>query len=159
LVISTGTKTEFRDKLTQPIYDVFEPGFIQDALNESNKPTNLGPLIFGEEHWRNLGREVPQSDDPLTQIFRQRGDTYFFPCGLQANFCCFLGLLETPTFLPEYDSLIPPKTDHRRLQRVKTKVYRIAGKGKQIWSITPAFPEKLQPFHHSSQTEYVFFSF
>jgi hypothetical protein len=26
--------------------------------------------------------------------------------------------LETPTFLPEYDSLIPPKTDHRRLQRV-----------------------------------------
>jgi hypothetical protein len=64
-----------------------------------------------------------------------------------------------PTFLPEYDSLIPPKTDHRKLQRVKTKVYCIAGKGKQIWSITPAFPEKLQPFHCSSQTEYVVFFF
>jgi hypothetical protein len=60
--------------LAQPIYDVFEPGLIQDAFNQSNKPTNLGSLIFGKDHWRKLGGEVPQHDDPLTQMFRERGD-------------------------------------------------------------------------------------
>jgi len=57
--------------LAQPIYDVFEPGLVQDALN---KPTNRGSLIFWKDQWRKLGGEIPQHDDPLTKMFCKRGD-------------------------------------------------------------------------------------
>jgi hypothetical protein len=60
--------------MDQQMFDVFEPGFIQAALDHSNKPTNLGPLIFGKDHWRGLGREVSEIEDPLTKMFCKRGD-------------------------------------------------------------------------------------
>ena len=73
-MISAGSNTKFRNRLAQPMYDVFEPGLIQDSLNQSNKSTNLGLLIFGKDHWKKLGGEVPQYDDPLTKMFLGRGD-------------------------------------------------------------------------------------
>jgi hypothetical protein len=56
------------------LYDVFEPNYIREALTE--KPLNLGDLIFGTETWAAFPK-VTVSDtsntNPLVVMFRNRG--------------------------------------------------------------------------------------
>ena len=53
------------------IYDLFEPTFIQSALQTSEK-RHLGHLIFGKTTWLQMSGETDTSlwlDDPLSQAF------------------------------------------------------------------------------------------
>lgn len=60
-------KVWYRDRV--PLYDTFEPEYIQVAL-ESGLP--LGELIFGRVEWVLLGGK-PGIEDPLTQYFGKHG--------------------------------------------------------------------------------------
>jgi hypothetical protein len=53
-----------------PLYDVFEPTFVQCALERED---NLGHLVFGTETWKSMGGHVSNGQDPLTSHFRKRG--------------------------------------------------------------------------------------
>lgn len=57
-----------------PLYDTFEPEYIQAAF-ESDLP--LGELIFGSEEWAHLGGK-PGIEDPLTQLFRKHSMLFIF---------------------------------------------------------------------------------
>ena len=75
-------KVKFLDASEEPwycnehidLYDVFEPNYLCASL--TNKPLNLGSLIFGQHKWEHL-LQSPQStvqrDDPLTEMFRESG--------------------------------------------------------------------------------------
>ena len=60
-------------KNSQILHDVFEPNYLQPALEASqqDKPS-LGHLIFGTNHWKILCSVdvLPPADDPLTQYFK-----------------------------------------------------------------------------------------
>lgn len=65
-------KVWYRDMV--PLYDTFEPEYIQTAL-ESDLP--LGELIFGSAEWIFL-RGKPGTEDPLTQYFKKHGTLFSF---------------------------------------------------------------------------------
>jgi hypothetical protein len=49
-----------------PLYNVFEPTFVQCALKRED---NLGHLVFGTETWKSMGGHVSNGQDPLTYTF------------------------------------------------------------------------------------------
>ncbi len=57
-------------------FDIFEPGYLRAALEMH---PCLGPLIFGQTKWRGLGGIVTPDDDPLTSVFRRRGEFQSYP--------------------------------------------------------------------------------
>lgn len=66
-----------------PLYDVFEPGVIRNALTSSKKAFNLGPLIFGQNDWKQLQPQstgkpfcVDPDPDPLTCMFMERSKPF-----------------------------------------------------------------------------------
>jgi len=71
----------FLDSIEEPwyrseveLYDVFEPNYIRDSLTE--KPLNLGDLIFGIEKWATLSNVSGPGTvitNPLAAMFHRRG--------------------------------------------------------------------------------------
>jgi hypothetical protein len=53
---------------TAPLYDVFEPTFIQCVLEQV---VNLGHLVFGRDGWKSMGSYVSKAQDPLTLYFQK----------------------------------------------------------------------------------------
>lgn len=55
------------------MYDVFEPSYIREALTE--KPLNLGDLIFGAETWAAFSEvsDGIRNTNPLVAMFHKRG--------------------------------------------------------------------------------------
>lgn len=125
--------------------DVFEPNQIQAAFTE--KPLNLGSLIFGERKAGELG--VPQSSvaDPLTAMFAKGRSPYIH--FQLSNFIEFGGIdlqLCQPTHLNNdcYTELFTlGKAVGQQTCWRATNTYRIEN-GKQIWSITRNFPPNVQ---------------
>jgi len=56
------------------LYDTFEPNYIRAALTE--KPLNLGTLIFGAEAWAAFHKVLGSTTvtNPLEEMFRKRGN-------------------------------------------------------------------------------------
>lgn len=64
-----------------PLYDIFEPGVIRNALTSSKKVFNLGPLIFGQNDWKCLKPPSIENSfcidpDPLTCMFMERSKPF-----------------------------------------------------------------------------------
>lgn len=57
-------------RLDTDLYDVFEPNYIQAALEHVQaKGLNWGLLVFGRDEWVSMGGDPNPSDDKLTQYF------------------------------------------------------------------------------------------
>lgn len=124
----------YRDMV--PLYDTFEPEYIQVAL-ESDLP--LGELIFGPTNWVFLGGK-PGIEDPLTQYFGKHGMRFFFIHSVVYCSISLLDLLHSNTFLrpDHYTSLFPPP-EPKQIRSSRT-TFTFKTPTKQLWSITQCFP-------------------
>lgn len=57
------------------LFDVFEPTYLQPALQKPEPAPNLSHLVFGPIEWRIHGGMLPGLLDPLTASFKELGES------------------------------------------------------------------------------------
>ncbi|EJD49459.1 hypothetical protein AURDEDRAFT_161567 [Auricularia subglabra TFB-10046 SS5] len=123
-------------------YDVFEPTYIEDALD---RPNNLGHLIFGSLWKSSMTLYSPSTpvvraagDDPLTSLYRE------------------FHLLNTETFLDEDAYAAPSRLflPPRELRARCIPVLCYKQSGKVVWSITnPEYNGDVELLHGDARKQ------
>ncbi|KIP05187.1 hypothetical protein PHLGIDRAFT_165933 [Phlebiopsis gigantea 11061_1 CR5-6] len=110
---------------TGGLFDVFEPTYLQAALQKRGSSPNLSHLVFGPIEWRIHGGRLPKALDPLTRVLWELGHPPDGPTNLD---------------LSRYRSQRFLSADEMTKARVSCHLYEGPDSTTALWSITPQIP-------------------
>lgn len=123
------------------LFDVFEPTYLQPALQKQEPAPNLSHLVFGPIEWRIHGGIIPEPLDPLTASFKELGELQLY-LGIHALTRSVGQPPDGPTNLElsRYRAQRFLSEDEMTKAKIPCELYEGPESPVQLWTISPQIP-------------------